>query len=323
MGHQPPALEKLFDEWAKKHEENLSQEAPYFMDHEAPYGKFVRDGIVNFDNWKKQKVRICFVLHEASGYSDIAKYPNGHDVAAEWNEKGSFSKFMFKLAVWTKAVNDAFAAAPVTYVKKELLPISHDLIRSIAVVNIKKSDGQKRPNYSTVKNFAHVDYAELRRELEIINANIILFCDNYYFLVGKRPKPEAQGAEEAPAPEIVVPPAPEIVTPETLATEGIAAAEEAAAAEAQEKKSEIMLPRAFYFDELKPVAKFAFAWNNKLCFQLWSPANFVGTLSSNTINYYAVREIVRAALKVFGQKTAAAKAKAAAPAKPAAPAPAK
>lgn len=302
MGHQPPALEKLFDEWAKKHAENISQEGPYFMDHEAPYGKFVRDGIVNFNNWKKQKVRICFVLHEASGYTDLEKFPNGHDVAAEWNEKGAFSKFMFKLAVWTKAVNDAFAAAPTTYVKKEILPIQHDLIRSIAVVNIKKSDGQKRPNYSVVKNFANTDYAEIRRELEIINANIILFCDNYYFLVGKRPKPEAQAAEEAPAPEIIT---PKIITPETIAAEGIAA-------EAQENTPTILMPRAFYFDELKPVAKFAFSWNNKLIFQLWSPANFVGTLSSNTINYYAIREIVRAALKVFGQKTAKAKAAAAA-----------
>lgn len=284
MGHQPPALEKLFDEWAKKHEENLSKEAPYFMNHEEPYGKFIRDGIVNFDNWKKQKVRICFVLHEASGYTDLEKFPNGHDVAAEWNEKGSFSKFMFKLAVWTRAVNDAFAPAPVTYVKKEVLAVNHDLIRSIAVVNLKKSDGQKRPTPDLVKNFAVTDAEEIRRELEIINANIILFCDNFFYAVGERPKPEEGAPADAPPPKRT---------------------------------------SAIYTDEIKPIAKFAYTWNNKLLMRLWTPANFYGTLSSNTINYYALREIMRSALKVFGQKSAAAKAKAPAPAKPAAPAPAK
>lgn len=285
MGHQPPALEKLFDEWAKKHAENLSQEAPYFVDHEAPFGKFVRDGIVNFDNWKKQKVRICFVLHEASGYADNEKFPNGHDVAAEWNEKGAFSKFMFKLAVWTKAVNDAFAAVPSTYVKKEVVAIRHDLIRSIAIVNIKKSDGQMRPNFELVKNFASVDAEELRRELEIINANIIIFGDNYFYMVGERPQPEEGAPEDAPPPKRIFP---------------------------------------IYQDEVTVVSKFAYSWNNKLLLRYWTPANFKGTLSSNTINYYAVREITRAALKIFGQKKPPVAAKPApkpAP-KPAAPAPA-
>lgn len=319
MGNQPPALEKLFDEWAKKHEENLSTGAPYFMPHEAPYGGFVRDGIVNLDLWKKQKIRICFVLDEASGYADRERYPNGHDLAAEWNEKGSFSKFMFKIAVWTKAVNDAFVPVS-TYSKKEVLAIKDDLIRSIAVVNMKKSDGQKLHNADQLRNFARVDAAELRRELEIINANVILFCNDYYFMCGKRPDPEAEAkavpAEAAEAPvetpaETVEAAPPEIV--EALEEE---AAETVEAAEGETKpKSKSKFknrepkiidnrPCAFNFDEFKNLAKFAYTWNNKVLLRLWTPANFIGTLKSNTINYYAVREVCRAAFKAFSTNSA-------------------
>ena len=254
MGNQSPALEKLFDEWAKKHAERLSPEAPYQMIHEPPYGGFVRDGIVNLDIWKKQKLRICFLMNEASGYTDLEKFPNGADVAAEWNEKGAFTKFMFKVAVWTKAINDAFAA-PATYVKKEILPIKDDLIRSIAIVNLKKSDGQRQTDINDVQRFAINDAEEIRRELELIKANFIICCGNFGILRGQRP-----------------------------------------AAEGKRRKS------IFYLDELEYLCKFTYTWEKRLVFTLWTPAQFVGTMSSNTISYYAVREITRASFKALSQK---------------------
>ena len=264
MGNQSPALERLFDEWTKKHEEKISQEAPYLMPHEPPFGGFVRDGIVNLDVWKKQKLRICFLMNEASGYTDREKFPNGTDVAAEWNEKGAFTKFMFKVAVWTKAVHDAFAA-PTTYSKKEIIvkretdgrSMADDLIRSIAIVNLKKSDGQKKTDLEHVKRFATNDAEEIRRELDLIKANVIICCGNFSALCGQKP-----------------------------------------AKETRRRKS------VFFNEELERVSKFAFALDKRLVLTLWTPAQFVGTMSSNTIAYYAVREICRAAFKVFGKKPA-------------------
>lgn len=254
MGSQTPALEKLFDEWSKKHAEKLSMDAPYGMKHEPPYGGFVRDGIVNLESWKKQKVRICFVLNEAGGRFDMEHYPDGHDLAAEWNEKGSFSKFMFKLCVWTKAVQDAFVA-PVTYSKSEVSKIRDDLIRSIAIVNIKKSEGDRHSDFELIQNFANEDAEEIKKELELVNPNIIICCETLKFLRGK--PPEEEGAKRT---------------------------------------------HVFYDNELKQIAKWSYLWGSKLVLSMWTPANFVGTISSNTINYYAVRESCRAALKAFSQK---------------------
>ena len=256
MATQTPALEKLFDEWARKHAEKVSTAEPYLMpEKETPYGGFVRDGIINLENWKKQKVRICFVLNEAGGYDDREKFPNGADLAADWNERGSFSTFMFKIAVWTKAIQDAFVP-PVTYNKQEVLKMRDDLIRSIAVINLKKTDGQKHSNFEIVNRFAREDAEELRRELELVNPNIILCCETFKFMRGKRPEDE------------------------------------------NAKRDSVL-----YNDEFKQIAKLTYLWGSKLIFSLWTPANFVGTISSNTINYYAIREMCRASMKAFTQKT--------------------
>ena len=194
MGNQLPELEKLFDDWTAKHEKLLSQKEPYFIDHEPPFGKFIRDGVVNMDEWKKQKVRICFVLSEASGYDDLEKFPNGADVAADWNEKGCFSKMMLMLATWTKAIFDSTNSMPIPYAKKALLKQKHDLIRSIAVVNVKKSDGKLATVGKNVANFATEDAEEIRKELEIIKANIIVVSVDLKKIVGDRPENETENS---------------------------------------------------------------------------------------------------------------------------------
>ena len=187
MGYQPQKLEKLFDKWAEKHAKKMSQETPYEMPHEAPYGKFVRDGIINPDKWAKQEPKICFVMPEAGGYDDNEKFPNGHDLAAEWNEKGCFTKLMFKFAVWIQAVYDSFFD-PVPYVKKQIIDQKNDLLRAVAIVNVKKSDGHKVPDYKNVQKFAQEDATELRKEIELINPDVILCCNTFKTICRQRPE---------------------------------------------------------------------------------------------------------------------------------------
>ena len=330
MGSQPPALEKLFDEWAKKHAEKLSTEAPYFMpEQEEPYSGFVRDGIINLESWKKQKVRICFILNEPGGRLGMDHYPDGFDLAAEWNERGSFSKFMFKLCVWTKAIQDAFVP-PVTYKKSDVSNMRDELIRSIAVVNIKKSDGQRKSDFERLFNFAVEDAEELKRELEILNPNIIICGENLKFLrepyVPRPPKKKPADAENS---DTTVATAESEVTVESEVA--VAPAESETTVESVEKSEKRkhkdkedstesalvaaftppVLPQfkedgrrnyVFLSNEVKQISKFTYVWGSKLVFSMWTPANFTGTISSNTLNYYAIREVVRAALKAFSEK---------------------
>lgn len=330
MGSQLPALEQLFDEWSKKHKEKMSTGAPYFMpEQEEPYGGFVRDGIVNLESWKQQKVRICFILNEAGGRFDMVHYPDGSDLAAEWNEKGSFSKFMFKLSVWIKAIQDAFGQ-PITYKKSDVAKIRDDLIRSIAVINIKKSDGQRHTDFSVLQHFAIEDAEELRRELELVNPNIIICSENLKFLREPfTPKPPKNGTEGEEGTAEISENSETAETDESVTVPATENPDENGSALETEVKSKkrskkfdstesalvasfkpIFLPRyredgkrnyVFNTDELQHIAKFTYLWGNKLVFSMWTPANFMGTISSNTVNYYAVREVVRASLKAFGE----------------------
>lgn len=257
MGYQPQKLEKLFDKWAEKHAKKLSTEAPYEIPHEAPYGKFVRDGIINPEKWAIQEPKICFVMPEAGGYDDTEKFPEGHDLAAEWNEKGSFTKLMFKMAVWIQAVNDAFFD-PVPYVKKSIIDQRNDLIRSIAIVNLRKSDGQKVPQYKVVSNFAQEDATELRKEIELINPDVIICCNTFKTICKKRPEDD---------------------TPE----------------KPKRKRSAV-----FYTDEIKKGAKCAYRWEDKLIMDFWHVAQFYYPMTMNNVNYYSIREFVRAGIASLG-----------------------
>ena len=255
MGYQPPKLEKLFDKWAEKHAKKISAAEPYGVAHEPPYGKFVRDGIVNPDKWAIQEPKICFIMPEAGGYADVEKYPEGHDLALEWNKKGVFTKLMFKFAVWVQAVYDSFFD-PVSYVKKSIQDQQNDLIRAIAIVNIKKSDGQKIPDHKTVKNFAREDATELRKEIELINPDVILCCDTFKLLVG--------------------PPPPE------------------------EKANKRKRDYVFYKNELVNGSKGAHKWDKKLIMEFWHPAQFFYPMTMNNVNYYSIREFVRAGIASLG-----------------------
>lgn len=272
MGNQMPELEKLLDEWQEKHAKLLSQEAPYFLDHEPPFGRFVRDGVVNLDEWKKQKLRVCFLMPEASGFDNLELYPEGTicDVAQIWNEKGSFTRLMQMVAFWTQAVYDA-TQPPIAYRKKQINKKQNDLIRSVAVVNIKKSDGTIQPKITTLRNFARADAAEIRKELEIIKANIIICSGTYPVIHGERPE------------------------------------------EPEETRSFV-----FYDDELIPGAQRTYKWGkNKLVIHAWPVAQKFQPANSKCMNYYAIREIVRAGIKSFQDPPPPAPKKKKAKAKPA------
>ena len=275
MGKQMPELEKLLDKWQEKHAKLLSQEEPYCLDHEPPFGRFVRDGIVNLDEWKKQKLRVCFLMPEASGFENLEKYPEGTvcDVAQEWNDKGAFTRLLQMTAFWTQAVYDA-VQPPVTYHKKQINKKQNELLRSVAIVNIKKSDGQRNPSVGSVRHFARTDAAEIRKELEIIKANIIICSGTFFAIHGERPE------EELP--------------------EG-------------ERKF------VFYNDELVSGAQRAYKWGkNKLVIDAWPVAQKYKPASSKCLNYYALREIVRAGIKSFQETpTASPKKKSAKTKKPA------
>ena len=221
---QKQQLEELFKKWKSK------------SNHDDT---FIEDGIVNLSAWIKQKPRVLFFLKEA--YTDE---PTGYDLASALNNAGADfgrSQIWWRVAIWTQAVYDSIIP-PQQYDERTIISKSDEIIRSISVINIKKSHGQKLSNNADLEKFLADDKAELTKELNIINPDVIL-CGNTFELL--------KSADFFPG---------------------------------------ICKGKCFSDD---------YIWNGKLIISYWHPSGR-GIVSNDEVNYYAIREICRAAHYYFG-----------------------
>ena len=154
------------DEWKSRHQEK-------------GLSKFIYDGIVNENLWANADKKITFFLKEAYLREDVSE--------------GNLCGFLNKWSVWRmwKVVSDwIYALQNVTV---NTIPAFHlfdynnseassERVRSIAVVNIKKSEGQTSSDYNDLMNFAENDSDMIQRQIAEINPEIIV-CGNtgYYF----------------------------------------------------------------------------------------------------------------------------------------------
>lgn len=158
---------------------------------------FISDGIVDEKGWKKGK-KILFVLKEAYGEEEDWSL-------IEWLRKtGPCSNIWYRIVEWTYGISNTTADRIARYSPNK---ISFDhgeepnvWLSQIAVVNLKKSGGKSSSNYSEIAAYAHSDYQEIIREIELIDPDIVVcgatakslsdicgdfiganHCDNWYY----------------------------------------------------------------------------------------------------------------------------------------------
>ena len=147
-------MESLFQEWEAAHKRK-------------GYKRFIRDGIVSPEVWYGQPTpKICYLLKEA--YSK----DKGYDLAKKLKNDNPWQMWK-KVAVWTEAIFQAFGDGK-EYDQKRIQANIRQNINRIAVINVKKSNGQSNSDYQELKKYAKEDRAFLRRELDIINPDIIV-----------------------------------------------------------------------------------------------------------------------------------------------------
>jgi len=155
------SLDRLFEIWKNK-KPNAE------INHSANY--FIVDGIVNSDVWnQKDKKRILYVLKEAYGTdwneNTLATWlANDHPKARIWK----------RVAKWTYGIQNTDSNALKAY-KAELSEAEHNSsLDQIAVINLKKSSGNSSSNYDEIDRYAEYDREEIKKEFELIDADIII-----------------------------------------------------------------------------------------------------------------------------------------------------
>ena len=162
-------LDELFELWKEK-KPNGS------IDHSK--GFFIADGIVNEQIWNSGKrKKILFVLKEAYG-----KDWNNNTLATWLKNDHPTSRIWKRVAKWTYGIQNTTDTYIQPY-KNELLPEEHnDALEQIAVMNIKKSNGQSSSDYNDIAKYVSYDKEEIKREFELIDADIIICGYTFRYL---------------------------------------------------------------------------------------------------------------------------------------------
>ena len=169
-------IAKLFKGWKQKKPDG---------DINHPSSVFISDGIVNEnpEEWYSQECRPLFLLREAYGGEhdwDLTDYVRS--VADGKNKNHTWRN----VAMWTYGIlnthaGDVLPAFPEYHKEADALsknattvPFDDQLLQKIAVVNIKKSNGDPSSSDDDLMKYAKYDAKEIWEEIELIDPTVII-----------------------------------------------------------------------------------------------------------------------------------------------------
>jgi len=166
-------LEELFDIWKKKSQSGVltyndeHSEHQLVIDHNQ--NGFIADGLICPEEWSRRKPKILFVLKEA--YCDRA---TEYNLCDELCNDGPWGSVWNRCAEWSYGITESSAASPIPAYANLNRELANKYLRRVAVLNLKKSDGLSSSSLSEIEKYAEYDRAEIKREIEIINPDIII-----------------------------------------------------------------------------------------------------------------------------------------------------
>lgn len=159
-------MDKLFEEWQERHFKKGND-------------FFNQDGIVNYNVWEQQTTkRICFFLKEAH-QRDYHIWSLTEWLCNENGGAGAVQKMWHTVAEFTYGLLNTTANSIPPYADAKALSESEKsaLLQKIAIVNVKKSEGKSNSKWADLIDYAKNDADLIRRELDIIDPDIIV-CGN-------------------------------------------------------------------------------------------------------------------------------------------------
>lgn len=142
--------------------------------------RFIEDGIISEAAWGKDgNKKILYILKEA--YTDEDE---GYSLT-DWLKKHPKKRMWDRIARWTYGIQYTTANDVATYVpelNKKEDGLRERCFEQIAVLNIKKSSGESRSNIEEINTYAEADRAELIRELQLVDPDIVVCGSTFWIL---------------------------------------------------------------------------------------------------------------------------------------------
>lgn len=158
-------MNNLFTDWRKKSEVDVKGDHLY-------RNRFLEDGIVDYEKWSTlyEGKRILFVLKEVND----KKQEHDWTIQKLLNDDAKYRMWR-RVSEWTKGIIETSKDGPVVkYAEISEGAKSMEWLNYIAVINLKKAPGFGTADMKTIKRYAIVDADEIRREIEIIDPDLII-----------------------------------------------------------------------------------------------------------------------------------------------------
>ena len=161
---------ELFEIWKQKKPEKIEygfdkkNKSEYFINHS---NAFIEDGIINKEEFNKGK-KILYLLKEA--YSDGRGWDLRKRLPSEFYQYNIWKR----VSEWTYGIENTNSLKIEQYKENIDKTENNEWLNKIAVVNIKKSSGKSKSDFNEILAYAYHDKEELKKQIEIIDPNIIV-----------------------------------------------------------------------------------------------------------------------------------------------------
>jgi hypothetical protein len=164
----------LLAEWARK----------------SPHAEqaFYPDGVIDPEKWAEAPIKILFLNKEAHDSNNPDT--EGFDLTSLIREEMEFKSYGLtyrNTAIWAYAIHKAVMTGSEGLPRWDKIQDSmgddiENSFHSCAIANIKKSGGVSTSNHSDLKRYAEMDGDLLRRQVDLINPDLIIAGSVWYLV---------------------------------------------------------------------------------------------------------------------------------------------
>jgi hypothetical protein len=142
--------ELLFDKWKKKRPE------------------MAKDGVINELEYSKSKIRVLYILKEVNDWKngDLREFVRNGARWRTWNN----------IARWHNGIQNYFENGIVEFKNTISQNDRKEILKNIAVLNLKKESGGASSNMGQIWHHANGDKDLLKQQVKLYNPNIIICC---------------------------------------------------------------------------------------------------------------------------------------------------
>lgn len=164
-------MDELFSAWEKEH---CSENDTSYLSRNIPAQIFLPDGIINPAEFEHSKPKVLFIAKEANWYQSDND-PTKEIDTMFWHREVAYGRvprtsFSYRLSMLANAIMHSETD------NYSVIDKSHDILKSVAFMNLNKRGGYSYCIWETLKSYVCHYQDFIRKQIEIISPDLIVCC---------------------------------------------------------------------------------------------------------------------------------------------------